>query len=611
LANRNEINSTEKLLNVIRGGNSDSDISLENSLNKPSKQKSEKSNIVLPSIFTSKKRFTIGVEIGHESINMAKTTPSNDGKNLLVDQKRVQYSPRLTKGSPEFNNLLKSLLHEFAGSMELCDFWTTVTTGDFNVQYIKIPKVPKKQLENVIFWTAKKESPFDEKEVIFDYELQGEISDQGIPRYLVMVYTIPRTEIEKIKELFVNIDVPLSGITIAPFAIQNIFRSKWVKPEEPTFASLFIGNDFSRIDIYSKDNLVMTRGIKTGVSSMMEAIEESIAEKPGGVKFNKNDVRSILYSLGNDTASKPDMNLPVKFSKDEIFEMIEPVLERLSRQIERTLEYYSSSVGKEKVGLIYVSTTIVVYGSLLSFLNEQLGIKTEYFDPFMSQVTSSSVKDISISERVAIVPAIGAALSENSRTPNLIFTYVEEYQEITRKRINRTIFASFGVILLICLITLIVQSMETFSLGHQKAQLQKDLALHNPILSTEKVSKLANDVKTQRHLTRQYSQKYLGLAVIGEISALTPENIKLLNIRINTFTGSGQDKTENKEKKDDVVVIEGVVLGDRNILDSFLAQYVMKLDNSPMLKEVTLQKNTVILFKKNDVLHFTLSLKIG
>jgi hypothetical protein len=103
----------------------------------------------------------------------------------------------------------------------------------------------------------------------------------------------------------------------------------------------------------------------------------------------------------------------------------------------------------------------------------------------------------------------------------------------------------------------------------------------------------------------------LGLAVIGEISALTPENIKLINIRINTSTGSGQDKVESKEKIEDTVMIEGVVLGDRNILDSLLAQYVMKLENSPMLKQVTLQKNTMIPFKKNEILHFTLSVRIG
>ena len=77
---------------------------------------------------------------------------------------------------------------------------------------------------------------------------------------------------------------------------------------EGTFASLFIGNDFSRIDIYSKNNLVMTRGIKTGISSMMEAIDESIAETLPGKKLDKERVKKILHDLSDD---------PGKSLKDE------------------------------------------------------------------------------------------------------------------------------------------------------------------------------------------------------------------------------------------------------------------------------------------------------
>jgi hypothetical protein len=47
------------------------------------------------------------------------------------------------------------------------------------------------------------------------------------------------------------------------------------------------------------------------------------------------------------------------------------------------------------------------------------------------------------------------------------------------------------------------------------------------------------------------------------------------------------------------------------MLDSLLAQYVMKLENSPMLNHVSIQKNSVATFKKSEVLQFTLNAKIG
>jgi hypothetical protein len=47
------------------------------------------------------------------------------------------------------------------------------------------------------------------------------------------------------------------------------------------------------------------------------------------------------------------------------------------------------------------------------------------------------------------------------------------------------------------------------------------------------------------------------------------------------------------------------------MLDSYLAQYIMKLNNSPILRQVSVLKNNVVNFKKKDVLHFTMSAKIG
>ncbi|HEX7415873.1 MAG TPA: pilus assembly protein PilM [Smithellaceae bacterium] len=612
MASLNDINSTEKLLNVIRGKNEEP----FRTLGKPEvflskKKPAKKIKITLPQHLPDKKRYTIGIDIGQEFIRLAKTTKASDGRPILVDQK-VIYSHQASKGSPEFNTLLKSSVIAFCGSIADCNIWTMMTAGEVNVYHIKIPHVQKKQLENVIYWTAKKENPIDEKNFIFDFELQGEIIDQGIPKYSVMVYTVPKVEIEKVKTLFSDMGITLAGISIAPFAIQNIFRSKWMSADEETFASLFIGNDFSRIDIYRKENLVMTRGIKTGTNSMMDAITDSVLEKTGNLKLEKDEVKKILFSLGPDSEKLRDTDAGYDLKEEEILEMIFPAWERLARQIELTLKYYTSSVGYEKVEKLYVSSSMNVYNPVLIYMNDQLGTKTEFFDPFKQQPPSPANESISISERVSLVPALGLALSDNTRTPNAIFTYREKNRDIRVKRINRGIFSSFAAALIICIIALVYQGAEVSILSKQRVKLEKELALYNPILSTDKISKIADEVKTQRNISRQYAQRYLGVAAIGEVTALTPQNIRLINFRITTGSGSPKDNTDKTAKETgDGVIIEGVILGESNVLDSLLAQYVMKLESSPMLRQVSVQKSGNITFKKSEVLHFTLSAKIG
>jgi hypothetical protein len=608
----NDINSTEKLLNVIRGKDKES----FNSLGKQKVSLSEKIpvkkiNIISPKRFFDKKVYTVGVDIDGEFIRLAKTAKDSGGRPTLVDQKAIKYSRQLSNDLSGFNTLLKSSLIAFCGSVASCNIWTKISANDVNVYFIKVPRVPKKQLENVIYWTAKKEGFLDETKSIFDFELQGEIVDQDKPKYSVMVYTALKTSIEEIKTLYSDMGITLAGITTTPFAIQNIFRSKWIMATEEIFASLFIGNNFSRIDLYKKENLVMSRGFKTGSSkSMLEAITASVLEKTGNLKLKDDEAKKILLSLSPDSEKLRDTDAGYDFKKEEILEMIYPVWERLARQVDLTLK--TSAIGYQKVEKIYILSSVNVDNSILDFMSDQLGAKTEIFDPFKQHTVSTSTESVSVSERMFLSPALGFSLSDNRRTPNVIYTYKEKDREIKTKRIDRLVFFFFLTALIICFAMLIYQVSERNILNQKQVKLEKELALYSPLLSKDKVSKIADEVKTKKKMTRQYVQKYLGVAAIGEVSDLTPQNISLISFKIVQRSVSPKNNAnKTPQETSDGVTIEGVIFGDRNMLDSLLAQYVMKLENSPILNQVSVQRNNIVTFKKNEVLQFTLSAKIG
>ncbi|MDD4357102.1 MAG: pilus assembly protein PilM, partial [Smithellaceae bacterium] len=516
--------------------------------------------------------------------------------------------------------LLRSSLVSFACSLSSCDVGAMMDSTDVNVNHLKIPRVPKKQLENVIFFTAKKENPIDEKDVVFDYEMQGEITDQGIPKYSVMVYIAPRTVLEKVRGLFSSIGVDLAGITIAPFAIQNIFRTKWLAVGEGTFASLFIGNDFSRIDIYSKNNLVMTRGVKTGITSMMEAIEESVAEAMPGKKMDKDHVKNILQELSDHPGESIKDEDGTHWSQSKILDMIMPALERLIRQIERTLEYYATSVGYEKAEKIYVSSVLSgFHHMLLSYVSEQLATPTELFDPFEGKHAATAGASLSPADKASLVPVIGLSLSDIKYTPNAIFTYLDKNREVRDRMINRGILAAFAAALVLCLVFIVFQVVEMGQLGTKRAKLEQEMSVFKPLLSREKVSALVEEAKTRHQITQQYSKKYKGMALISELSSLTPEDIRLINVRINNPSGKVLPQKQNVEQvketalkeTGDGVSIEGVVLGERNALDALLAQYVMNLERSAVLQGVKVEKSSIVNLRKKEILQFKINAKIG
>jgi hypothetical protein len=58
------------------------------------------------------------------------------------------------------------------------------------------------------------------------------------------------------------------------------------------------------------------------------------------------------------------------------------------------------------------------------------------------------------------------------------------------------------------------------------------------------------------------------------------------------------------------LIVEGIVVGNRQSLESSLAVYLMKLQDSPIFRQVTIQKNSVENVKKRDILRFTINMKI-
>lgn len=614
---KNDISSTEKLLNVIRGKDEESfNVPPEEPrITLPGKRPVKKAGVFSIQNFLNKKIYTVGIDVNSEYICMVKASGVSSDKPVLVDKKIIKYSPRITYGTPEFKSFFKSTINDFCGSVAACSIWTKISTSEVNVHFLKVPRVPKNKLENVIFWTAKKESFIDEEKAIFDFELQGEVVEQANPKYSVMVYTASKAEIERIRTLFSDIEIPLDGITTAPFAIQNIFRSKWLPSSEEVFASLFIGSNYSRIDVYNKDSLVMTRGIKTGSSnSMIEAIIASVLERTGRLRLKHEEAQKILFSLSPDTEKLKPTDPGYDFKKEEILEMISPVWERLARQVDLTLK--TSSIGSQKVEKIYIVSSVNVDNSMMDYMSDQLGARTEFFDPFKSKRSDFAMDSLSLPEKVLLSPALGFALSDNSYTPNVIFTFAEKNKEAIAERINRFIFLGFLAVLAFCAFVFIYQRSVLSSLKLERQRLEKELAQYNPQITKETILTASEKLKLQKTQVQQYAQKYAGLAAIGEVSDLTPSNIRLISFRMTQAAEAPKTDASKNQAVATVqaaggVTIEGIIFDKKDNLEADLSRYVIKLEESPMFNGVTVQRKDAVVFKKNDVLHFTLNAKTG
>jgi len=358
----------------------------------------------------------------------------------------------------------------------------------------------------------------------------------------------------------------------------------------------------------------MIEGIMEGInesqdtaSPELEKGEEDLAllTAEGEGHIDIEQARKILFSLSPDfqplIRSDPGFHL----SKKEIFGMVLPGVERLARQIERSFEYYSLDLGNDSVSKSYIAGEINSFKGLVDHVGNQVGLSFDRIDPlatgspFMGEVSTSDP----VSERVSVSfgPAVGMALSHNSHTPNFIFTSKDKERLASTTRINRSIFVVFIAIMAVCMGIFLGQGRIAEGKKSEIDGLRQRLEQFTPPLDQDFILQLTAMAKQKKYSMKEYCKKYLGMAVIGELTHLTPSNIRLLSI--TAYLGQVAGAEDRGAAKS--FVLKGIISGDRQTLEASLADYLLKLESCPLFGHPDIHKDSFEFHEGKESLRFT------
>jgi hypothetical protein len=169
------------------------------------------------------------------------------------------------------------------------------------------------------------------------------------------------------------------------------------------------------------------------------------------------------------------------------------------------------------------------------------------------------------------------------------------------KKINRNILAVILPLTALCMGTLLWQAGLDGQKNAEITALKKELRQYTPRVDRNLlVAEVAMAVEERRRL-RDYSRRYLAMAVVGELSRVTPPNIRLLNMTAEL----GAVATEGGRGKPKTIVMEGVIAGEPERFEAELAAYLMSLSGVPLFSEPTVSEKTVESFGGEKVFRFT------
>ena len=561
-----EENSTQKLLDLIRSGE----------LNQVNDTIPDDPNPSLP-VTIKTKYLNLGVLISQRDLTLVLT--SNKGftkKKGLVKWDNIPLPENLQPETDEFSAFLGRCLDNFLGNKKKIPIWCALKSSSLKIKNITIPDIPQAKIANAAFWGLKKETDFNETREIFNFEILGDVSVDGIKKKKILVFSAPRDEIDSLKKTFRQAGYFLDGITSIPFAMQNFIRTGQIQINDPYFAIVNISRDTSEIHCFSQSGILLIRNLRAGSRNLIETLD------------TPRDMDPIDYlSSMTDT----DTN---KFSK------IKDTSERLISKIVRTGDYCAHNY-TDNTPL----TRYIFYGEtdqcdpFMKLASAMIRTRIDIFEPVRDDLSGSIEAQLpqNMKQRNSVLTAFGIALSDNDITPNFLFTFNDRQKIKKQKRITQATVLAGTILLMTCF-----SAHSWLNYTHKKdlaalAQLSRDQTeFGENKIQKEVISEAIALAEKNNSAKKKYIKSYLPLAVIYDICHFTPDYIYLSSMAYDL-----KKDTENQDRVSKKVLIEGQVSGQSNSLGSDLSNYILNLSESPVFGyiEITSKQIKLIDHKKN------------
>lgn len=553
-------------------------------------------------------RGTLGVHLDYDALRVVEVV---HGK--MSDWINVPYPPGVTPVSPEFPSFLKQSLADVYSYARRDSVWAVTPMSSLQVRFLSTPRVRPRQLSNLVYWTFRKEIPFDPVQTVFDYDVEGEGSVAGAAKRVdATAYTVSQTEVDAAVTMFEQAGVRLDGMLIPSFAIRNIFRTQSIN-QTGTVLGLYVGDDSSSLMFLRGHRVTSHRVFKTGMNVILDALRDRHQDWSTAKAFHM--MRMVLESPGQDPAGKPEIN-----PADAVLvrELIHGAFGRLVQQVDRSVSAYMVGRNDEEIRNIYVCGSIAGLPSLVKELGTRINMASHILNPFPTVHTDTNTGAIlSPEEGGTLAVAFGAALSTAAGTPNVLHTYVKREQDARRDRARKlvTVLGAITLLVLVGLYGLVARINR--GLRAELEGYEKQLVQFAPHPDRQMIHEMVSKAAKNSLRLKTMARRGVTLSALNTLSAQTPAEIKL--DAIDMVSGDHNSTTKKPATKGGVlpvppdiplfrIHVDGMVFGPPAAHQSILASYILRLEDTEIFSNVSLVRTGEGLEGSDQVLLFGLDM---
>ncbi len=288
----------------------------------------------------------------------------------------IEYPKILTQPEADAPALMKEALTQFLDRNDLrgCKVMISVPGQAGLSRFFKPPPVEAKRIPDIVRFEARQQIPFPLDEVIWDYQrMSGGAELDGVALDAeVGLFAMKREQVFKYIKPFLDADVELDVVQLAPLAIYNFVSTELLKAQDPeeydsddppeSLVVLSMGTDST--------DLVVTNGFRVWQRSI----------PLGGNHFTRHLTKDLKLTF----AKAEHLKRNARDSEDpkRVFQAMRPVFNDLVTEVQRSIGFFQGIDRKAKISGVVVAGNTVKLPGLQQYLAKNLGYEVVDFSGF-------------------------------------------------------------------------------------------------------------------------------------------------------------------------------------------------------------------------------------
>jgi len=302
----------------------------------------------------NKAREAIGLEIGDGMVK-AMHMQVSPKENRLLGFAMVPVNFR--EGRQGIVNAIKEVLAQLEAKPKKHRVNISVSGESVMVRDIHWPQMADEEIRRALKFEVERQVHFKAEEVVFDYY---SVMDKSIAetKTRVVLVAAKKDLIENYASLITAAGYECGFVEVDTFSLLNgFYLSGPAVVAEKTVAILNVGMEVTNIDIIRGRIVGLTKDAFVAWGNLADAL-------PPEIELDFNTITQLKGLLGSD----------------DVYELALFIMNALSNQVRRTIEYYESQ-GRDTVEEIFLSGRIAMYKNLDKYLQNILGLKVTAWNP--------------------------------------------------------------------------------------------------------------------------------------------------------------------------------------------------------------------------------------